>query len=178
MLLLVVWRKSNQEANAWLPVSCQMAIRLLIQHEQFMRSVGSASKYCFPARRKTGKSMFGLPKDRNHMSTASFVQLMKRALTEACHVSDEEVRLYGGHSLRVGGSNYMRWLGIHEDVHRSLGGWAVLSSAKEYMQLAPTEQFRVTKSLALKRTRDLACESKADAKQWLGAVAPVVLTTG
>lgn len=178
MLLLVVWRKSKQAANAWLPVSCQTTIRLMIQHERFLRSLGATTKYCFPARRKTGKSVFGLPKELNHMSTASFVRLMKRALVEVCHVGDEEVKLYGGHSLRVGGSNFMRWLGIDENVHRSLGGWAVLSSAKEYMQLAPAEQFRATKTLALKKKRVCACENKADAREWLGALAPVVLAMG
>ena len=58
----------------------------------------------------------------------------------------------------------MRWLGIDENVHRSLGGWAALSSAKEYMQLTPAEQFRVTKALALKRKRDLACEVQGDVR--------------
>ena len=177
MLLLVVWRKSKQAANAWLPVSCQTTIRMMIQHERFLRSVGSTTKYCFPARRKTSKSAFDLPKEVNCMSTASFVRLMKRALMEVCQVDVEEAKLYGGHSLRVGGSNFMRWLGVDEDVHRSLGGWAVLTSAKEYMQLAPTEQFRVTKALALKK-RLCGVENKREARALLGAVTPVVLSTG
>lgn len=151
MLLLVVWRKSKQAANAWLPVSCPRTLALMIQHEKFLRAFGSTTKYCFPARRKTGKTVFGAPKRENHMSTASFVRLMKLALEEVCTVGEDELRLYGGHSLRVGGSNFMRWLGISEDVHRALGGWAQLVSAKQYMQRSPAEQFELTRALAVKR---------------------------
>lgn len=176
VLILVVWRKSRQAANAWLPVSCQQTIVLLLQHELFLRSIDSTTKYCFPARRKTGKSVFGAPKVTNHMSASSFVRLLKRALGSVCGVDDEEVKLYGGHSLRVGGSNFMRWQGISEDVHKALGGWAQLVSAKEYMQRSPTEQFEMTRVLALKRKRDVALEHKRVAKGVLPSFARLSLS--
>lgn len=167
MMVLVAWRKSKQAANAWLPVSCPRTVSMMISHEKFLRSVGATTKYCFPARRKTGKASFGLPKEVNHISTASFVRLMKRALQTECRVEAEELKMYGGHSLRVGGSNFMRWLGISEDVHKALGGWAQLVSAKEYMQRSPTEQFEMTRALAVKRKRELAVEEKGSAKESL-----------
>ena len=171
MLLLVVWRKSRQAANAWLPVSCRRTIELMMRHERFLRSVRTTSKYCFPARQKTGKAEFGAPKAHNHMSTSSFVTLMKKALHELCGVEEEELRLYGGHSLRVGGSNFMRWLGVSEDVHKAMGGWAQLISAKEYMQRTPAEQFQMTKALAVKRKREFAVENKADARRLISRFA-------
>jgi hypothetical protein len=61
----------------------------------------------------------------------------------------------------------MRWLGVSEDVHKALGGWAQLVSAKEYMQRSPAEQFEMTRALAVKRTRNLAFERKADARKQL-----------
>lgn len=168
MLILVVWRKSKQAANAWLPVSCPRTVTLMIQHEKFLRSSRVTSKYCFPARQKTGKAVFGRPKDTNHMSTASFVRLLKHALHAQCGVDSEELKLYGGHSLRVGGSNFMRWLGVSEDVHKALGGWAQLVSAKQYMQRSPAEQFQLTRALAVKKKRDLAFERKSQAQSMLG----------
>lgn len=169
MLVLVVWRKSKQAANAWLPMSCPRTMALMLAHERFLRSINSTSKYCFPSRRKTGKNAFGFPNVTNHMSTSSFVGLLKQALRLVCGVDPEELRLYGGHSLRVGGSNFMRWLGIHEDVHKALGGWAHLVSAKEYMQRSPAEQFIMTRALAVKKKRDVAIEDKRDAMSLLNS---------
>ena len=101
------------------------------------------------------------------MSTASFVGLLKAVLREKCGVGEDELKLYGGHSLRVGGSNFMRWLGLSEDVHKTLGGWAQLVSAKEYMQRSPAEQFAMTRALAVKRKRDVALEEKGEARSLL-----------
>ena len=97
------------------------------------------------------------------MSTSSFVRLLKVALQSVCGIDNDEIKLYGGHSLRVGGSNFMRWLGVDEDVHKALGGWAALVSAKEYMQRSPAEQFEMTRALAVKRKRELALERKGQA---------------
>ena len=163
MLLLVSWRKSKQAANAWLPVSCPRTVELMIKHELVLREMLCTSRYCFPARRKTGRASFDAPKQRNHMGTSSFVRLMKDAMREVCQVEDAELKLYGGHSLRVGGSNFMRWLKVDEDVHKALGGWAHLVSAKEYMQRSPEEQFQLTRSLAVQRKRRVAIEHKGQA---------------
>ena len=102
------------------------------------------------------------------MSTASFVRLLKYALRSQCSVDSEELKLYGGHSLRVGGSNFMRWLGVSEDVRKAMGGWAQLVSAKQYMQRSPAEQFQMTRALAVKKKRDLAFERKSQGQSLLG----------
>ena len=60
----------------------------------------------------------------------------------------------------------MRRLGIDPDIHRSLGGWAVLKSARDYMQLSPAEQFSLTRSLAVQQSRRSAIED-ADTAQHL-----------
>ena len=79
-------------------------------------------------------------------------------------MSVDEAKVYGGHSLRVGGSNFMRRLNIDPDVHRALGGWSVLKSARDYMQLTPTEQFEITRKLAVKREREVGFEVRNDAR--------------
>ena len=58
----------------------------------------------------------------------------------------------------------MRRLNIDPDVHRALGGWAVLKSARDYMQLAPTEQFALTRKLAVQRTRNEAFSGQSEAR--------------
>ena len=79
-------------------------------------------------------------------------------------MSNDESNVYGGHSLRVGGNNFMRHLNIDPDVHRALGDWAVLKSERDYMQLAPTEQFTLTHKLAVQRTRDEAFAGQTEAR--------------
>ena len=83
-----------------------------------------------------------------------------------------EAKAYAGHSLRVGGSTHMRRCGVDEHVHRSLGGWASLTSAAHYIQLSPIEQFAYTRGLAVCRSRTMAMESECQAR---GALASPVL---
>ena len=80
-------------------------------------------------------------------------------------MSLDESNVYGGHSLRVGGSNFMRRLGVDPDIHRALGGWAVLKSARNYMQLTPSEQFELTRGLAVQQTRQRAFEDVSRARR-------------
>ena len=90
-------------------------------------------------------------------------------------MSMDETKVYGGHSLRVGGSNFMRRLGIDPDIHRSLGGWAVLKSARDYMQLTPAEQFALTRSLAVQQTRVRAIEDASVARSVLTRLRQVAI---
>ena len=64
-------------------------------------------------------------------------------------MSVDEAKLYAGHSLRMGGSNHIRRLGIADEVHRMLGGWASLTSSRHYFQLRADEQFAITRRMAL-----------------------------
>ena len=61
--------------------------------------------------------------------------------------------LMTGHCLRVGGSNYMRRLGIADEVHRRMGGWMHLQSSQGYMVLTPAEQAETCAKMALTNKR-------------------------
>ena len=74
---------------------------------------------------------------------------MRKALHDTCGMSLAESKACGGHSLRVGDSNFVWRLGVDPDVHRAMGGWSVLKSAHDYMQLSPSEQFEITRGLAV-----------------------------
>ena len=57
---------------------------------------------------------------------------LKTAMRVVCGAKLEELVDVMGHSLRVGGSNHIRKLGIDDEIHRKLGGWASLSSSRSY----------------------------------------------
>ena len=69
----------------------------------------------------------------------------------------------------------MRRLKIDRDVHRSLAGWASLKSSGDYMQLTPTEQFTITRKLAVKKERECAFERPLQARASLARVRQLVL---
>ena len=91
---------------------------------------------------------------------------MRKALVIACGMTEDQALLYKGHSLRVGGSNHIRKLGVSDEVHRLLGGWASLVSSRDYFQLSAEEQMKLCDRMALKeRAWDID-----------GAVRPISLT--
>ena len=86
----------------------------------------------------------------NSVSNSSFTNALRKALVEVCGLSPEQAELFSGHSLRVGGSNYMRKLGVEDEVHRLVGDWASLVSSTNYYALSSGEQFAVTDKFTLK----------------------------
>ena len=161
VLIHIPWRKSKQDADAWIPLSCRSTIRLLLNHERSLRSLGHVSNYLFPSVLRTRGNP---PHPKNFFGSTQFRNGLRKALRDFCGMSVPESKVYGGHSLRVGGSNFMRRLGIDPDIHRSLGGWSVLKSARDYMQLTPTEQFSLTRNLAVQQTRHQAIEDASRAR--------------
>ena len=160
-LVHVPWRKAKQTVDAWIPLSCRVSIQRVLAHEQSLRDLGSVSPYLFPSvLRSRGNS----PHPRNYFGATQFRNGLRKALRDICNMSVDESKVYGGHSLRVGGSNFMRRLGIDPDIHRALGGWSVLKSARDYMQLSPSEQFDLTRSLAVQQSRHRAIEDASFAR--------------
>ena len=172
VLIHIPWRKAKQMVDAWIPMSCPVTIRRLLSHEQSLRSMGSLSTYLFPsAKRSRGHP----PHPRNYFGASQFRDGLRKALRDICGMSMSESKVYGGHSLRVGGSNFMRRLGIDQDIHRSLGGWSVLKSARDYMQLTPAEQFSLTRNLAVQQSRHKAIEDASFARSVIPRLRQVAL---
>ena len=86
----------------------------------------------------------------NHVANTSVKNALRKALREVCGLDKDQAKLFSGHSMRVGGSNYIRRLGVSDEVHRLMGGWATLASARGYFQLLATEQFAMAHKFALK----------------------------
>jgi hypothetical protein len=86
---------------------------------------------------------------RNPISRQSFQDELQRGLVKYCGFRKAVAALFTGHALRVGGSNYMRRLGLGEEIHRKLGGWASIESSQDYMVLTPREQASLCERMAL-----------------------------
>ena len=147
VFLHVKWRKAGQAHDVWVPVSCPTSVGLLLRHLRLLRASGRTAGPLFPAR--VGR----LAPSRhasNHVSTTSVRNALRKALVEVCGLTPDQAKLFSGHSMRVGGSNFMRKLGVADEVHRLMGGWASLASSRGYFQLPVTEQFEITHKFALK----------------------------
>ena len=83
------------------------------------------------------------PSKVNPVGHKQFVQAMQFALVTVVGLSPKSAKLRTGHALRVGGSNYIRQLGIDEDIHRKLGGWVSLTSSRGYMAMSIGERAEV-----------------------------------
>ena len=107
---------------------------------------GRRSGPLFTSRTRAG----GRRSARNHLGRDAAVSAMREALRDVCGMTEGQSKLYKGHSLRVGGSNHIRLLGVDDEVHRVMGGWASLTSSRNYFQLLEDEQFEKAEAFALK----------------------------
>ena len=81
------------------------------------------------------------------MSTESFRALIRIALCECCGLSQEQAAQYGTHSLKIGAVELLRSRGVGQELRQQLGGWMSSAAALRYLQLTPSVQFDVLKSL-------------------------------
>ena len=149
--LHVCWRKASQTSDVWIPVACPVTISLLLRLLRSLRKDDRREGWLFTSRTRKG----GRRSADNPLGAQSAVSAMREALVHACGMSSEQSRLYKGHSLRVGGSNHLRHLGVADEVHRLLGGWASLVSSRGYFRLSAEEQMRMCESMALKERAPL-----------------------
>ena len=142
----LVWRKSQQAHDVWVPLACRSTLGLLLKQLQMLRSVGRTAGPLFPSRTRCG----GGRSKCNCIGQRAMIEGLRNALREVCGMTKEQSLLYKGHSLRVGGSNHMRLLGVDDEVHRLMGGWASLVSSRGYFQLGTDEQLKIAEKFALK----------------------------
>ena len=153
LLFHLPWRKNHVAQDCWVPVSCKVVLRLVLRQVRSLRDNRSPNTALFPARVYRGRKESTM-NPTNWMGERPWVRSMQDALMKCVpFMSTRWAKLYTGHAMRVGGSNYMRKIGMSSDIHRRMGGWMSLTSAQGYMALSPAEQFRYTVSLAKTRSR-------------------------
>ena len=67
--------------------------------------------------------------------------LMRQALCEVCGLSPSQAAIFSFHSLRVGGINYYRRLGVSIGMRAKIAAHKSLSTSRKYLRLLPFEQF-------------------------------------
>ena len=104
-LILATSRKTRQSEATWIPVIDSLVLSLLARHLRWLRVNVPGAFFLFLARRPTvtqGVKAFApsnMP--RSHMSTSSFRFLLRRALVECCHLSQQQADQFGTHDMRI-----------------------------------------------------------------------------
>jgi hypothetical protein len=156
VLFHVPWRKQHQAKDVWVPLACPRMVGRVLQQLREGRRQGGV-EFLFPSvSRGAGKVMNAA----NPLGREQFQREMQRGLVEVCGFDRAVAELFTGHCLRLGGSNYMRRLGLDAEIHRKLGGWMSIKSSQGYMVLTPREQAKVCEKMALTSKR--SCAFKAE----------------
>ena len=138
MLFHLPWRKNHVAQDCWVPVACKLTMRLILHQLRSLRHAACPNPCLFPSRRFVtgGKQVMHA---KNGMGEQSWVRAMRHALMEGVPLMTTAwAKLYSGHSMRVGGSNHMRRMGVADDIHKRLGGWMTLTAAQGYMAFDKT----------------------------------------
>ena len=141
-LMLVTKRKTRQKAHSWAPLRRGKASLLLADHLTWMRSLQVRPRFLFPARKRSfvrGKSTW-VPNARNAISSSSLLSLIRKALRDVCGLSAAQADQFTIHSLRVGGINFYRQLGVPLELRAQLADHMSLPSSIRYLRMSPAEQ--------------------------------------
>ena len=143
MQLIIGPRKTRQKHGSWITLSDPTICGLMMVHLHFLRAVGHSGKFLFPSRENVSGKW--LPHPNNAMSRSSYIGLMRLALLHVCKIPWDVCLGYTGHTLRVGGNNFVRQTkGLSEDINRQLGDWASKVSCRSYNQLQVLEQMEMS----------------------------------
>ena len=151
-LALIPFRKNRQHEPTWIPVAERNAIKLMAAQQQFLRSVDSLSPAMFLARDHVtyvNRKPVYLPLTHHTsaMTTNSFRALIRLALQECCGLTKAQADQFGTHSLKIGAIELLRSRGVGNELRQQLGGWMSSSVALRYLQLTPSIQFDILKSM-------------------------------
>ena len=147
--LLLPRRKTKQTEWSWTTVRAGKVTRLLSRHARWLRSQKARPRYLFPSRtaRFRGGKRRWFPNKGRRMSTATLLNLTRRALREVCGLSATQARRFTVHSLRVGGINYYRSLGVSTELRAQLADHMSLASSLRYLRLRPADQIDILSSI-------------------------------
>lgn len=149
-LMLVTSRKSRQHSHSWVPIRRGRATELLASHVSWLNSLPNRPRFLFPARRRKRKHarLSWHPHPKKSISSTSLLRLIRRALREACGLSMNQSCSYSTHSLRVGGINFYRAIGVPLELRAQLADHMTLPSSLRYLRMAPSDQMSVLAKIA------------------------------
>ena len=142
VLLLVPKRKTKQEAPSWIPLKRGLATEILRRHALWRGRGPATNPFLFPSRklRVSGNTRRWVPHPTNRMSQSSLCFLLRQALREVCGISHRDADRFTVHSLRVGGINFYRHLGVSTSMRAEIASHRSLQTSRRYLRLLPQEQ--------------------------------------
>lgn len=150
VLLHVPWRKASQHEDVWIPASCPAVLSMLWSHLVYLESRSLPAPHLFPPKRGSNVACGPKRDAAGPMKAASFrLYLCKAVQAVSPEFTQRDLRMFGGHSLRVGGSNMLRQRGVDPEIIRLMGGWASMCSTEGYMQASTSEQFGLTDQMGI-----------------------------
>ena len=169
VLLLVCWRKQHNQMYTWIPVSGLRSVTMLLQQRARVRAAKAA--FLFPSRvyNRHKRPYMNI---RNPMGPTQFIKELRAGLRatvmRGSAYGSQIASTFRGHSLRVGGLNELRRLGVDGETRRLLGGWSSVISQSRYEQLSISERAALSENMGrAPRTTgfdSLASASSADAR--------------
>ena len=149
VLLLLTQRKTSLTQHSFVTLKTGKVTRILAEHVRWLNSLRPRPRFLFPARKRRWKSgrPSWVPSRDTAMSLASLLFLIRRALTIACGLSKLQASRFTVHSLRVGGINYYRLLGVPLEMRSQLADHIALSSSLRYLRMEPQQQINVLSSI-------------------------------
>ena len=141
-LLLVPSRKSKQTAPSWIPLRAGYATQVLSRFCSWRQRHVLDNTFLFPSRKqnKARGSTRWFPHTQNNLSSDSFLLLLRRALMEVCGLSAQQALRFTLHSLRVGGINYYKRLGVSIGMRAQIASHKSLQTSRRYLRLLPHER--------------------------------------
>ena len=67
--------------------------------------------------------------------------LLGQALVECCGLTEQQVSMFGTHSIKNGAVEALRASGVDSETRRQLGDWMSPEVTLSYLQLTPGVQF-------------------------------------
>ena len=147
--LLLPRRKTKQAQWSWTTVRAGRVTRLLAKHSRWLRSLKRRPRHLFPSRApkfRRGKRVWR-PNPSRAMSTKTLLSFMRQALREICGMTVTQAARFTVHSLRVGGINYYRSLGVSTELRAQLADHMSLASSLRYLRLRPADQINILSSI-------------------------------
>lgn len=142
-LLLVPSRKSSQSSPSWVPIRHGVATEHLSAHVRWHDNHATGNPFLFPSRRmqrlKRRRPIWA-PHESNPLSYTSLLTLMRQALMQVCGLSAQQASRFTVHSLRVGGINYYKRIGVSIGMRAQIASHKSLVTSRKYLRMLPVER--------------------------------------
>ena len=142
-LILLPSRKSSQSTPSWVPVRNGVGTSVLAAHVSWRRGLAGSNNFLFPSR-KLVRNVRGnprwVPHPSNRLSQQSLVFLMRQALVQVCGISERMSRRFTAHSMRVGGINYYKRIGVPIGMTAIIASHKSLVTSRQYLRMLPVEK--------------------------------------